>query len=383
MAAEQGNVKPGFLSKLGAKLTGAHNELKDKPANPGNPELPAGINGGIAELRECKIGVYKDGKHIGQPFFMAAGVVITPKVHNGVPIAGMRTQVGPIPLCDTPEASGKKKAFKDHYDDMLNHLKLLGADPAKFGTKPDEIERNLLNAMEALKQARITFRFRTWQGKKKAPGTAGYNPKYDGPDAPEPRIQHEWNGACELEVTAGEDATTAGVEDNSANEMIAAENAEDAAAEAPDETPADDTAEPAEGEEGGEEGATANEWAESEDLDALLAAASADDGDAQDRLNELAMAATGKTLEEVEAEAATWEEVVALCQPAEPEEAPKPKKGDMAKYFPIDPKTKKPVKKAVSVEITAVDAKTETATIKRLDTKAVITKVKWSALDLS
>ena len=41
--------------------------------------LPAGIIGGIAELREARMGTYKSGKSVGGQYIYLAGVVITPE----------------------------------------------------------------------------------------------------------------------------------------------------------------------------------------------------------------------------------------------------------------------------------------------------------------
>jgi hypothetical protein len=94
-------------------------------------------------------------------------------------------------------------------------------------------------------------------------------------------------------------------------------------------------------------------------------------------------------------EAENWAAVVELIraggkedteseEPAEePEEAPwEPVKEEVYHFRPIDPKSKKPVKKPVEVEIVSVDKKTKTVALKSLDDpKRTWKGVKWDALE--
>jgi hypothetical protein len=60
----------------------------------------------------------------------------------------------------------------------------------------------------------------------------------------------------------------------------------------------------------------------------------------------------------------------------------KPEKGDVYKFSPVDPKTKKPVKKAVEVVVESVDVTTKKVTLKNLDNpKLIYNGVDWDKLE--
>ena len=90
--AKKALVSGGLMSKLGAKLKHAvetHKSDETKFAG-GGANLPAGIEMGIAQLVMCKIGQYEKGDNTGEYYFMAQGIVVSPKVHDGIPIEGLR-----------------------------------------------------------------------------------------------------------------------------------------------------------------------------------------------------------------------------------------------------------------------------------------------------
>jgi hypothetical protein len=161
-------------------------------------ELPSGIENGIAKLTSIKFGTYKEGKMEGQLFFMAAGSVVSPtEVHidpktgkvtrkGGEPmlIEGMRTQIGPEPLCDTPDYKTRKTAG-DHVAWALNELRKLGLD-----TTPYKTQKALEAACQTLVDSDVYFQFRTWGGP-----TDAY---------PNSTPNHDWKKHCEYEPS-GED----------------------------------------------------------------------------------------------------------------------------------------------------------------------------------
>ena len=59
MPAQTG--QSSLFAKHGDKLLKAQAEHRGREPEVGNPQLPAGIEGGVAQLVDCKIGVYKDG----------------------------------------------------------------------------------------------------------------------------------------------------------------------------------------------------------------------------------------------------------------------------------------------------------------------------------
>lgn len=175
--------KAAGKSGIGAKLAqyginqshAAHKNDEIKISAGG--DLPAGIEGGIAQIVECKLSEYKTGKLEGEPFFMASAVVVEPAKY-----AGSRTNFGPEALCDTPQATGKKKTFDDHYSYVLNGLKNMGAKDAVEAM--EDAENELPGICEAVKNSGIYIRFRTWAG--------DVTPEY-----PTPSVNHDWRGVAE------------------------------------------------------------------------------------------------------------------------------------------------------------------------------------------
>ncbi len=183
MAAEK-SVSPMF-GTLGGRLTKAHVETKDAPPDLGQVDLPGGINGGVAELKVLKFGVYENGEALkGKQFFMGSGIMLTPEKHNGKKVAGLPTRIGPIPMFGdtTRKVNGVDVVipFEDHYKDFTDVLKALGLDVAAIVLPPKNpgesvaayekrgaefIQAKIVKGMEELvaKKPALTFQVRTWQ----------------------------------------------------------------------------------------------------------------------------------------------------------------------------------------------------------------------------
>ena len=231
-------MKSGLVSKLGAKLSKAVETHKgDETKFSGGAELPAGIENGIAKLVLCKFGTYEKGDNKGEFYFMAQGVIVAPSKHEGIPIVGLRTQLGPEAICETPKAS--RKTVDEHVAWVLNEMRKLGVDTSELGA--DDLE----STAEALQSSDVHFRFRTWQGE----ATKEY---------PNPRVNHQWGGAVDY----------APDEDSDSDDVV------------------DDTEEASDEVEEVEE-----ESSEETDFDALGEAADGDDEEAQATLTSLAEAA--------------------------------------------------------------------------------------------
>ena len=205
------NAKSQFLEKA----TSAHEQHKadDTKAGRGG-ELPGGIENGIAELVSLKIGIYVKGDYEGEPFFMGMATCRSPKVHNGLPTAGLFTTAGPIGLCDTTNAKGEVIPFAENWDRMLRHLRSLGVDTKDLS--PQDIIAGIDNeayetgpVLLALSEAAPTFRFRTnsapkleqtkdgkWRVGRKVFGTKEAALAAN-PYAENPRVWHEWGDAIE------------------------------------------------------------------------------------------------------------------------------------------------------------------------------------------
>jgi hypothetical protein len=336
------------LGQAGAKAVEAH---KDDEARVGVAPLPAGIEGGVAQLTMCKFDVYKEGDLKGEFYFMAMGSVLKPREIGGVGIAGLYTQLGPIPVCDTPKRT--KKTVEEHVDEVLNHLRLLGVDTKEIPTEqgPAAVAAWLENAAAALQQSQPTFRFRTWIG------TAT-------PQFPTPRVQHSWLGACEYEADGTEVPV---VQDTTPEAVVEDEQADDSRTE----------------EDQGDAG---------EDLNALAEKADGGDRDAAEALQDMALKA-GIKQKQIDA-TKDWAEVAAMVQEtpggseeaaggetAEEEEAEPepvvPSKGSVYKFKA--PKAKK----LSECEVLQVMAKAQTVNLRDLDSpgkKTVYKDVPWDKL---
>lgn len=348
MAAAVG--KSLLASKLGDKVAKAINAHKnDETKFDAGGSLPSGIENGVAKLTECKFDLIGPGKqNAGQPIFMAAGIIVSPDSHEGIPLVGRRTSIIES-VFDTPTKS--RKTVDDHLAWVMNMMRCLGADTSAV-TQPSDLEE----LARSLKEAGPHFTFRTWKGEKQTTGT------YAGK---EPRVNESWGKFIEWNGGDAADASNA-VQDDTGSDAGAVED-ETPAEEAPAEEPA---------EEPSEEG--------SYDVDALVAEENGEE------LTRIAVS-LGYTEKQIE-KAADWEAVGAMIkaktdagdaaeeseEPAADEE-PTPEPGDVWTYTPIDPKTKKAAidpktkkPKKVSVEIVKVDAKKKTATLKDLATKKAI-----------
>lgn len=324
--------KSGLAAKLGQAGRGAFDGHKgDQTSYGGGSDLPAGIEGGVAQLTECRFSVYEKGDFVGEPFFSATGIVVSPQEYNGTPIEGLRTQIGPEPLCNTPG--------RENRPDMDSHMAWVLNEIRKLGINTDEIVLDdLETVVEALKEAQPYFRFRTWGGgdweNKKGEMVAG-------------RVNHDWRGACDynVEETSGTDDQTRDVEEGEGDESS---------------VPFGD------------------------DLDMLADAAESGDEDARDRLCEKAYEA-GSTVDAVN-QAESWSAVAELIRTAtEVEEEPEagetvgdedwePNKGDVYGYTP------KGKRKPIECEVTAVYVGKRTVNLKDLDTEKLFKSVPWDKL---
>lgn len=371
-------TKSSFLERV----TEAHETHKSDETRIGaGGSLPAGIEHGVARLVDVRIGTYGKGNNEGEPFFMAAGTILDPesvtvteidpvtkkaKKPRIIHVRGLRTQIGPEPICDTTNADGKEVPLADHWDRVLNHLRLLGIDtkttePTDIVAETEDGKYGAGPVLEALMEAGPTFRFRTWQGKP--------TPQY-----PNPRINEEWRGVCEYEG----DATAEDVQDDSAAEPKWESDAEADAAKEPEKVPAK-TTKPAVEE-------------PAEEPDYLALAKLADAGKPKKEADEAKRALAGHAkLLNIEGfeEMDTWTQVAEaiLAQSEEepeeqeeeyqPEEEPEewaPQEGEVA-YMSNGPK-----KAPTECEVVKLYPKSQKADVKRLDTKKIVKGVPYDKI---
>lgn len=279
-------VTSNLLSRLGARGEAAFQKAKGAETTLPNAGLPAGIEGGIARLDSIKFGVYKDGDFKDQLYYMAAGTMLKPVTHEGMRIQGLRTQIGPIPLCDKPKSQSKTmKTMEDAIGFVCNELRKLSANTK---TLPN------INTMEAvaaaLEKQKPYFTVRTWKGQKQTTGP--YANK-------EPRVTQEWCGVIKDYKETPEDEV---------NEQPTTPDEVDLQQATPDE--------PAESQE--DTGADGSEGGDEIDLDALVASASQDNEEedtvaAREQLTSMA-AELGYDANQIE----TWEEVKGYIEAGEP-----------------------------------------------------------------
>lgn len=359
MPPQQGKPVKSLMSRYGDRLRNAHESVKDAPVKVNAGDLPPGINSGIAQLTRAYFGTYETGDMKGEPYFMATGICVEPKVHNGIPTEGCRVQFGPEPICDTPNRASAPR-LEDHVAKIENLFKALGADMSQVDAD-DAFEATA----QALQDAKPFFRFRTWQGKP----TQQY---------PDPRVNVDWGMA--VDFTPSDDPTA--VQDDSGEADSSPPppppppkpSAPAGSAKPGPKKPAAPPPEP--------EPEPVEDLSESSDLDALLAAAN--DGEhpqsvqATERLTQLAVEA-GHDADSVSA-AESWDAVVEMINNPPTADSPEPepegwKKDDLCEYKPVDPKTKKPGK-AILCEILKVDEKKGT-----VDLRSTINKKQlWSGI---
>lgn len=361
-------ARSGLATKLGNSLDAAVDAHKNDETTINAGGLPAGIEGGIAQLIECKFAQYKTGKMKDEFYFMAAAIVVEPKKFkdaqgNEVVTEGARTQIGPIPVCDTP---GRTKAkLADHIATILNEFRKLGVDTKNVTASTMEA------VAAALKAAKPYTKFRTWVGKpQEAEELANGQVKVSDKTFPNmgaakaanpylgqaPSVQHDWQGVVQYEGAAP--ALDGAVADNTAE------------AEAEPE-------------------AQQEEAADNADYAQLGADADGGDKEAQSQLQQLAEA-QGIDADNIE----TWAEVAELVAnggggdgSGTTTAAAVPAGANGARPANWEPKAEEPYffapagrRKRVEGVVTTVFVKSRTVNIKNLDDNAVERSVSWDKL---
>lgn len=328
--------KSGLAGRIGAKGKKAVQDHRKDDTRLGNVDLPPGIRNGIAQLVDCRFSQYKSGDNKDEYFFYAAGIVLKPTVHDGIPIKGLRTNIT-LPCCETKKADGTVVELDHNMDIILNELRKLGADTSEV-----EVE-DLENLAAALKEEAPTFRFSTSQGKP----TKQY---------PNPRVFTNWHGQIDVN------------DEGESGEQV--DNTEEVASD-------DEVA-----------NSTTDETAEAEEQDLETLGQVADDESDEDAQN-----AAQASLSELCTEAGidpndyeTWAEVAAILSeanatPAEEEASEEEAEPAVEEVWFYKPTTGKNKGKKVEVEITAVFKGKKQVNCKDLDdNKTVYRNVDWSAL---
>ncbi len=337
----------GHLGKSGEK---AFNKRKgDETEFGAGSDLPPGINGGIAQLVDCKFDTFKKGDLEGEYYFYAAGVVKSPNEHDGVHIEGLRTSIMEA-VCETPGRS--RESVEDHLGWVLNEFR-------KLGVKTDEISaEDLEDLAEALKEEQPHFRFRTWIGE----ATSQW---------PNPRTQHVWEGECNYDDGETEDDVVDDTDDE--------EDEED------DDLPFDDDEDDEEVE---DDDASDEDDDDEIDYVGLAKDAEKDNEEAQESLEKMASEA-GISDKQVE-NAPDWLAVARMIMKANADggagngaeddedvddENWSPEKEEV--YFFKPPRARK----LVECEVTAVFNSSRACNLKNLDDGKIYKKVSWDKLE--
>jgi hypothetical protein len=364
--------KSSLAARLGDKARAAFEKKKtEEPQYDSQAGLPAGIEGGVARLVECKFMSVAAGKqNAGKDMFYAAGVVVSPREINGVSLVGLRTQISE-PIYDTPTRT--RKGVDDHVEWVMNEMKKLGIDMSEMTI--DDLE----DIAVTLKEQGPYFRFRTWSGSKleiekrggkffvgtKGPYATEQQAKTANPYAgSEPMVNHVWNGACEYIEDEEDSGVVDQTEESPAKSAKATMGKKHVKPEPEPEPDVEAEGEP------------------SEDLSELAGLADGGDQDAATRLSELAMqAGVG---EEVISDAESWASVVEMMQDdgepqaeeAEEEAADewKPEKGEVYAYKAPGKRT------AVDCEVTAVFEGKQTVNLRNLTDEKIYKSVPWDKL---
>lgn len=310
--------RSGFVAKFGRQGQDAFDAHKDDETVYGVGGLPPGIEGGIAQLSNCKFDVYKSGDNQGEYYFYLEARVLQPKVFQTM--SGSQNIEGGLvqltePLCETPDRS--RPTFEDHVDFVLNELRKLGIETGE--TSFADLEA----IVAALKEEQPCTRFRTWQGS----ATEQF---------PNPRVNHVFLGHCAHPEEEPDDVV-------------------DETGETPtDEGPVED------------------------DLAALGEAADGQDEEAENRLVELAeqYGIDPESLEKWADVAAAIEEVQSGPTSQEESEPKEPEKGDVCNYKP--PRARK----SIECEVTAVFPGKQTCNLRSLDDQKSYRSVPWDKLEI-
>ena len=372
--------------------------------------LPGGINNGIARLQAIEWGTAQNGNNKGQPFCRLAGVVDTPKtiatVDGVQQVAGLQTSIL-IMLCDTKSSDGKATTYEENMARLLNELRRIGGPEY---TESAESVEDLEELCKELVEQKPFFRFSTELSKPQIdPKTKKPKVNPTTGKAYEPRVFENWHGSKGLEDYSPASANPEEGVVEETEEETTPKTSPKSGGKPPSNKP------PVEVE---------DDEPEFQDLDSLAKKAQKGDAKAEAQLREYATKA-GIPEEDVD-NAKKWAEVVEMIRNAGDEEAEEeaeeaeeeeeakeeaeeteeeeseeeaeeeeeeeeeeeaeeegpepPTKGDVVMFKPVDPKTKKAAKTPAECEVVAVDKKSQTVTLKNLETKKQYLGVKWDKL---
>jgi len=177
---------------MGDRARKAHDQSKGKTTDYGQVGLPSGLRG-IAQLREIEINQISEGKqNAGELYFRATATILTPEKFKGEKIKD-RTTSKVIWLFNQTDQKGKiTKTFESEFDKMLNELRKLGVETDAMEGSDEELEV----IFEELLTARPHIKYHTFGG--------------PNPEFPNARVQESWDGITEFDEEDEEHTEVAG-----------------------------------------------------------------------------------------------------------------------------------------------------------------------------
>ena len=346
------------ISAVKKVAPGADRKYREKPAESKGGMLPAGLRG-VAQLSGFKFDVKTDGFYKGKPFVAFRGIVKRCKDGQGNDYRGSLFYHEVVFAEGRAWGNKPGKKAEAKVDEAMNNMKLLGADlsEATFEDWQD--------IMETLVGEDTHFHFRTWSREATK-------------DDKNPRVNAEIVRKAEGFVDDEDELPV--VEETEENEEVDTEEAGDE--EAHDST----NGQPTEEQERDYVALAAvadstdkKKAHEAEEAAGILQSAAKEAGidfESYDSWEDVAEALVTGSTDDAESEEEASEE-----QEAEDEEEVVPAKGDVVNYKPLDPKTKKPMRKPVECEIVKVYGPKKKADLKNLENnKTVYKDVDWDKL---
>lgn len=356
----QKSAATSVLAKLG-NVDNAVREGATEATNWGFRELPPFRNG-VAKLTKCYFDVYKNGDNAGKVFWRLEGTIVEAECDKGSVVGEQFSVMEPVhETTRTVDGQTVKVSRDEHVKEVMNQLRKLGVDTtgARTGADLDALCaaavaaapyfrcENVLSEEKLNPDGSVKYKARCWPRFYGVRGLEDYSPPDDGDGV--------------------DDATPAAPQRTHVNGSSPKAAARPAQARKSEPEP-----EPA-----------ADEYSDQEDLASLVERATADDTEAQERLQQ--MAADAGASEDDVRNAADWQAVADLIGGGSPEEeqeaagaeeapAEPPRKGDLWFARPVDAKTGKPAArgKRVEVEVLTSDARRKVATVKDVATGKVV-----------
>ncbi len=153
---------------FGNRISAANELAKDKPLDKGFQGLPPGMKNAVAHLQVMEIGQNKDDKKgpgmTGKHYFRASAVtkfsgnVLTPHEHRGVRVLNIQTSQF-VDLCDMQEVPARDGnparpavSFEQNWEQFVNYFKMFGIVCPETKTSDPSGQKTWMFYMAAMKE---------------------------------------------------------------------------------------------------------------------------------------------------------------------------------------------------------------------------------------